>query len=60
VFALKAAIELFLIRGGGDSHFYHFSHFFKALRALDVILPYVFNVLEGFREHIRNRMTVAF
>jgi len=52
-----AAIELFPVRCGGDSHFCHSSHFFKVFSARDVVLPFIFKV---FYEHIGKRMNVAF
>jgi len=58
-FPLKAAIQLFLIRCGGDSHFSPSSHFSKVFCARDVILHFVFKVLEEFYGHIGKRMSVA-
>jgi hypothetical protein len=52
-----AAIQLFLVRCGGDSHFCHSSHFFKVFSACDVVLPFVFKVFYG---HIGMSMNVAF
>ena len=52
-----AAIQLFLVRCGGDSHFCHSSHFSKVFGARSVALPCIFKV---FYEHIGKRMNVAF
>jgi hypothetical protein len=59
VFPLKAGIQLFLIRCGGDFHLFPSSHFFRVFYPRDVILPFVFKVLEEFYEHIGKRMSVA-
>jgi hypothetical protein len=52
-----AAIQLFLVRCGGDSHFFHSSHISKISRTRDVVFPFSFKV---FYEHIGKRMNVAF
>ena len=52
-----AAIELFLVRCGGDSHLSPFSHFLKCSALAPRLCPFIFSAL---REHIRNGMNVAF